>query len=136
MRASGASLDPHVSIRPLSPEIGRLLAPPAQGEYWYARPSQGSLRIRTMTLQSNPRTIVQALTATSKLIWAQSDSFARRQLAYSFALLLVASLLSALYPVLYKLTIDAFSGHADPTMLIAPGLLIAGLVLCNYSLGL
>src|ERR1041385_950187 len=89
-----------------------------------------------MTLPSKPRTIVQALTTTARLIWEQSDSFARRQLAYSFLLLLVASLLSATYPVIYKLTIDAFSGHADPTVLIAPGFLVAGVVLFNYSLGL
>ena len=94
-----------------------------------------------MTSQPSPfpskaRTITQALTATFKLIWREADTFTRRQLAYSFVLLLTASLLSALYPVIYKLTIDAFSGHADPTTLIAPGMLVAGLVLCNYTLGL
>jgi ABC-type multidrug transport system fused ATPase/permease subunit len=86
--------------------------------------------------QLKPRTIAQALTATGKLIWKEADSFTRRQLAYSLLLLLAASLLSALYPVIYKLAIDALSGHADPTVLIAPGFLVAGLVLCNYTLGL
>src|SRR5262245_32458533 len=88
------------------------------------------------SLQPKPRTIAEALTTTGKLIWKEADAFTRRQLAFSFLLLLTGSVLSAFYPVLYKLTIDAFSGNADPTMLIAPGLLIAGLVLCNYSLGL
>lgn len=87
-------------------------------------------------LESKPRTISQALAATFKLIWKEADSFTRRQLAFSFVLLLTASLLSALYPVIYKLTIDTLSGHADPTVLVAPGLLVAGLVLCNYALGL
>jgi ABC-type transport system involved in Fe-S cluster assembly fused permease/ATPase subunit len=86
--------------------------------------------------QSNPRTITQALTATFKLIWKEADAFSRRQLAYSFLLLLTASLLGALYPVIYKVTIDTLSGQAAPTTLIAPGLLVAGLVLCNYTLGL
>jgi ATP-binding cassette subfamily B protein len=86
--------------------------------------------------ESKPRTITQALTATFTLIWKEADGFARRQLAFSFVLLLTASLLSALYPVIYKLTIDTFSGHANPSMLIAPGLLVAALVLCNYALSL
>ncbi len=83
-----------------------------------------------------PRTIAEALRTTFKLIWKESDSFTRRQLALSFALLLVGSLLSAGYPVVYKLTIDAFSGNADPRTLIAPGMLVALLVLTNYMLGL
>ena len=83
-----------------------------------------------------PRTIVEALRTTFRLIWKESDTFTRRQLAYSFVLLLVGSLLSAGYPVVYKLTIDAFSGNADPSALIAPGLLIAALVLTNYTLGI
>ncbi|MEJ1961555.1 MAG: ABC transporter transmembrane domain-containing protein [Gammaproteobacteria bacterium] len=85
--------------------------------------------------QPPPRTIAEALRTTAALIWRQSDRFTRRQLAVSFALLLTGSVLSALYPVIYKLTIDAFSGHADPNMLIAPGFLIGGLVLCNYAVG-
>ena len=83
-----------------------------------------------------PRTIAEAIRTTFKLIWKESDSFTRRQLAFSFALLLTGSVLSAVYPVVYKLTIDAFSGHGSTNALLTPTLLIAGLVLCNYSLGL
>ncbi len=83
-----------------------------------------------------PRTISEALRTTFKLIWKEADGFTRRQLTYSFALLLIGSVLSAGYPVIYKLTIDAFSGNADPRALLAPGALVAALVLTNYALGL
>jgi len=83
-----------------------------------------------------PRTISEALGTTFKLIWKESDAFTRRQLTYSFLLLITGSVLNALYPVIYKLTIDTFSGQATPSALVAPGLLIAALVLTNYALGM
>jgi ABC-type transport system involved in Fe-S cluster assembly fused permease/ATPase subunit len=88
------------------------------------------------TTDSPPRTISEALRTTFKLIWAESDAFARRQLAFSFLLLLVGSVLSATYPVIYKLTIDAFTIGVNPAALIGPGLLVTGLVATNYALGL
>jgi ABC-type transport system involved in Fe-S cluster assembly fused permease/ATPase subunit len=81
------------------------------------------------------RTITEALRTTFRLMWKESDAFTRRQLTYSLALLLTGSLLSAGYPVIYKLTIDAFTDHAHLRSLIAPGVLIALLVLINWVLG-
>jgi ABC-type transport system involved in Fe-S cluster assembly fused permease/ATPase subunit len=83
-----------------------------------------------------PRTITEALRTTARLIWTESDSFARRQLAISFVLLFVGSLLRAIYPVFYKLTIDAFNSGASPAAWLVPAALVGALVLTNYTQGL
>jgi ABC-type transport system involved in Fe-S cluster assembly fused permease/ATPase subunit len=83
-----------------------------------------------------PRTIGEALRTTASLIWHDSDSYARRQLAFSFLLLVFGSVLSAAYPVVYKMTIDVFSGQATASALLTPAVLVAALVLTNYVLGL
>src|SRR5687767_7214992 len=85
---------------------------------------------------SPPRTIAEALRTTAKLIWDESDTFTRRHLAFSFVLLLIGSVLSAAYPVVYKLTIDKFSGQAAAALYLGPALLVAGLVITNYLRGL
>ncbi len=55
---------------------------------------------------------------------------------YSFLLLFAGSVLSAVYPVVYKLTIDAFDGKADVSPYAAPAFLVAALVLTSYARGL
>lgn len=88
------------------------------------------------TTEPAPRTISEALGTTFKLIWKEADAFTRRQLTYSFALLITGSVLNALYPVIYKLTIDAFSRQAAPSAWIVPVFLIVALVLTNYAAGM
>jgi hypothetical protein len=68
--------------------------------------------------------VADALAQTGKLIWEAADKFTKRQLAWSFVLLILGSTLGALVPVLYKLLIDAFSGNATPGTQLTPAVLI------------
>jgi ABC-type transport system involved in Fe-S cluster assembly fused permease/ATPase subunit len=83
-----------------------------------------------------PRTVVDALKTSARLIWHDADRFARRRFAFSLLLLAIGSVLSAGYPVVYKLTIDVFSGQAELSALLTPLTLVLALVLINYVLGL
>ena len=83
-----------------------------------------------------PYTVIAALRATAEIIWAESDSFTKRQLVASFALLVVGSVLGALAPVIYKLLIDSFSGVAPVAEQLTPPVLLVASILCGYVIAI
>ena len=62
---------------------------------------------------SSARSLSEALRLTLRLVWTESDGFARSRLLLSLFLLAILSLVGASLPVLFKLIIDTFSGSAD-----------------------
>jgi len=83
-----------------------------------------------------PRTISQALRTTLHLVREESDAFVLRQLGFSLGLLVLGAILNAARPVIYKLTIDAFTPGVAPGSPIMPVVLVGMLVLSQYALGL
>src|SRR5258708_13284979 len=65
------------------------------------------------------------------LVWAQADRFVRARLAAVLAMVIIASIITALGPVALKLVVDGFTGQAEGIP-VAPFLLIGLYVLSQW----
>jgi ABC-type transport system involved in Fe-S cluster assembly fused permease/ATPase subunit len=74
----------------------------------------------------------EALRHTLRLLWGESDAYARRRFVLSFIFLVCVSALGALTPVAYKLLIDGLTQAGPPSALLTPAILIAGYVALQY----
>lgn len=77
-------------------------------------------------------TVIGALRATAAILWGASDSYAKRTLVLSFGLLILASIVDALSPLVYKLLIDALAGAMNSPMIRSPTFLLVAYISCTY----
>ena len=67
-----------------------------------------------------------------RLFWQEADRFVKVHMALSLALVLTAGVFAGLAPVALKLTVDAFEEDTAAAGYVAPALLIAAYVFCQF----